>query len=192
MVKTNPLQRQPDNLDFANNNQFRFQLLKVPNVEYFVTAVNLPGISSTGDASITTPLTSVHFMGDTLEFEDLTLTFLCNEALENYREIHDWMIGIGFPKNRQQFTDAVNSEQEMNPIQSKITNAKTTGKPSVLISDATLTILTNKNNPSLRVNFKNCFPTSLSGLDYTTQNTDTEQLTATVTFKYDLYEFEVL
>ena len=80
MVKTNPLQRQPDNLDFANNSQFRFQLLKVPNVEYFVTAVNLPDISSTGDASITTPLTSVHFMGDTLEFEDLTLTFLCNEG----------------------------------------------------------------------------------------------------------------
>ena len=64
-------------------------------------------------------------------------------------------------------------------------------KPSVLMSDATLTILTNKNNPTLRVNFKNCFPTSLSGLDYTTQNTDTEQLTATVTFKYDIYEFEV-
>ena len=41
MVQFNPLQRQPDNLDFANNSQFRFQLLKIPNVEYFVSAVNL-------------------------------------------------------------------------------------------------------------------------------------------------------
>lgn len=192
MVKTNPLQRQPDNLDFANNSQFRFQLLKIPNVEYFVSAVNLPGISLSGDATVTTRFTSVHFMGDTVDFEDLTLTFLCNEKLENYREIHNWLTGIGFPKDNQQYIDAVNAEKNMNPIQSKVENAKTTGKPSVLMSDATLTILTNKNNPTLRVNFKNCFPTSLSGLDYTTQNTDTEQLTATVTFKYDIYEFEVL
>ena len=53
-----------------------------------------------------------------------------------------------------------------------------------------MVILTNKNNPVLKANFKNCFPTSLSGLTFTTQNTDTEQLTATVTFVYDIYEFE--
>ena len=192
MVAFNPLTRQPTNLDFASPSQFRFTLLKVPNVEYFVTGVNLPGVSFSGDATINTRFTSVHFMGDSMEFEDLEVTFLINEALENYREIHDWMVGIGFPKDNQQYIDAIGSEQNMNPIASKVDNAKATGKPSVLMSDATLTILTNKNNPNLRVNFKNCFPTSLSGLSYTTQGTDTEQLTATVTFKYDIYEFQVL
>jgi hypothetical protein len=192
MVAFNPLTRQPTNLDFASPSQFRFTLLKVPNVEYFVTDVNLPGVSFSGDATINTRFTSVHFMGDSMEFEDLEVTFLVNEALENYREIHDWMVGIGFPKDNQQYIDAIGSEQNMNPIASKVDNAKATGKPSVLMSDATLTILTNKNNPNLRVNFKNCFPTSLSGLSYTTQGTDTEQLTASVTFKYDIYEFQVL
>jgi hypothetical protein len=192
MVAFNPLTRQPTNLDFASPSQFRFTLLKVPNVEYFVTGVNLPGVSFSGDATINTRFTSVHFMGDSMEFEDLEVTFLVNEALENYREIHDWMVGIGFPKDNQQYIDAIGSEQNMNPIASKVDNAKATGKPSVLMSDATLTILTNKNNPNLRVNFKNCFPTSLSGLSYTTQGTDTEQLTASVTFKYDIYEFQVL
>ena len=192
MVAFNPLTRQPTNLDFASPSQFRFSLLKVPNVEYFVTGVNLPGVSFSGDATINTRFTSVHFMGDSMEFEDLEVTFLVNEALENYREIHDWMVGIGFPKDNQQYIDAIGSEQNMNPIASKVDNAKATGKPSVLMSDATLTILTNKNNPNLRVNFKNCFPTSLSGLSYNTQGTDTEQLTATVTFKYDIYEFQVL
>ena len=192
MVAFNPLTRQPTNLDFASPSQFRFTLLKVPNVEYFVTGVNLPGVSFSGDATINTRFTSVHFMGDSMEFEDLEVTFLINEALENYREIHDWMVGIGFPKDNQQYIDAIGSEQNMNPIASKVDTAKATGKPSVLMSDATLTILTNKNNPNLRVNFKNCFPTSLSGLSYTTQGTDTEQLTATVTFKYDIYEFQVL
>jgi hypothetical protein len=103
------------------------------------------------------------------------------------------MIGIGFPKNNEQFSNAMTADAQMNPGEPAIdTPRKSSGKPSVLMSDATLTILTNKNNPKLRVNFKQCFPTSLSGIDYNTQVQDAEQLTATVTMKYDLYEFETL
>ena len=54
MVKLNPLARQPNNLDFASPTQFRFNLLKTPNVEYFVTSVNLPGISFSGEANMNT------------------------------------------------------------------------------------------------------------------------------------------
>ena len=193
MTKNNPLQRQPEVVDFARPTQFRFQLLKIPNVEFFTTNVNVPGISFTGDAAVNTRFKTIHFMGDTLDFEDLSITFLVNEDLSNYREIHDWMIGIGFPKNNEQFSDAMTADAQLNPGEPAIdTPRKSSGKPSVLMSDATLTILTNKNNPNLRVNFKQCFPTSLSGIDYNTQVADAEQLTATVTMKYDLYEFETL
>jgi hypothetical protein len=116
----------------------------------------------------------------------LEITFLVNENLQNYREIHDWMIGIGFPQDNPQHAKAVVEDAGLKPNSGNLSN------PSTLMSDATLTILTNKNNPSLKVNFKNCFPTTLSGLTYNTQITDTEQLTASVTFKYDLYTFEVL
>jgi hypothetical protein len=186
MVAFNPLTRQPTNIDFASASQFRFNLLKVPNVEYFTTAVNIPAISFTGDAELNSRYKSVSFMGDTMEFSDLEITFLVNENLENYREIHNWMTGIGFPQNNFQFTTAVAEDGGTKPNSKQLTN------PSTLTSDATITILTNKNNPSIRVSFKNCYPTSLSGLQYTTQLTDTEQLSATVTFKYDLYTFEVL
>lgn len=197
MVEFNPLSRQPSNLDFASPSQFRFQLLKLPNVEYFVTSVNLPGISFSGDASMNTPFTSIHFMGDTLDFADLELTFLVNEDLSNYREIHDWMVGIGFPKDRSQFTAAVDQDASLIPPSgdSNTTSSggtRTAVNPISLQSDATLTLLTNKNNPTIRVNFKNCYPTSLGGLTYNTQTTDSEQLTTTTTLKYDYYEFEVL
>lgn len=197
-VKQNPLQRQPSNLDFANSSQFRFQLLKTPNVEYFVNAVNIPGISMSGDAEINTRYKTIPFMGDTLVFGDLELSFIVNENLTNYREIHDWMIGIAYPKSNQQFINAMNDELNNTkpganqPITTDKSGTSRPPNPSVLKSDATLTILTNKNNPALRVNFKAVYPTSLSGLNYTTQNTDTEQLVANVTFKYNLYEFEVL
>jgi len=186
MVAINPLARQPTNLDFASPSQFKFSLLKIPNVEYFTTGANIPSISFTGDAEMNTPLKSIAFMGDTMDFADLEITFLVNENLQNYREIHDWMIGIGFPQDNPQHAKAVVEDAGLKPNSGNLSN------PSTLMSDATLTILTNKNNPSLKVNFKNCFPTTLSGLTYNTQITDTEQLTASVTFKYDLYTFEVL
>ena len=35
-----------------------------------------------------------------------------------------------------------------------------------MFSDATLSILTNKNNPVVEVRFADCFPTSISSLEY--------------------------
>ena len=43
-------------------------------------------------------------MGDKLEYEDLTVTFIVDEYLENYTSLHEWMTAIGFPENREQFT----------------------------------------------------------------------------------------
>ena len=57
------------------------------------------------------------------------------------------------------------------------------------MSDATLTILTSKNNPTLEVRFKDLYPTALSGLSYDQQASDVTYLTADVTFSYLIYEF---
>jgi hypothetical protein len=195
MVAFNPLKRQPDTLDFANASQFRFQLLKIPNTVYFTTSVNLPGIAFSGDAIMNSRFKAMPFMGDTLDFSPMELTFNVSESLSNYREIHDWMTGIGFPKETDQFASAINAEKDLKPGSAPPTSRRvgaSTVNPSNLVSDGTLTILSNKNNPVLNVNFKSLYPTSLSGLQFNTQGTDTEQLTATVTMNYDLYEFEVL
>ena len=40
-----PLARQPDKLDYASPTQFRFGIHQLPKVEFFVTAVTLPGIN---------------------------------------------------------------------------------------------------------------------------------------------------
>ena len=61
-----------------------------------------------------------------------------------------------------------------------------------MFSDATLTVLTNKNNPIVEVRFADCFPTSLSGLSYNQNQTDVEYLTAEVNFKYKIYEIHSL
>ena len=49
-----------------------------------------------------------------------------------------------------------------------------------------------KNNPVVNILFSNVYPVSLSSLQYTNDSTDTEYLSATATFQYQIYDFENL
>ena len=52
-----------------------------------------------------TPLKDIPLLGDKLTYEDLTITFIVDENLENYIEMHTWLTAIGFPKDRKQFSE---------------------------------------------------------------------------------------
>jgi len=194
---TSPLSRQPTVLDYSSPTQFRFMIHQLPKVEFFTTAANIPSISL-GELVIPTPYKSIPILGDNLTFDNLTISFIVDEELQNYRTIHDWMIGIGFPKSRQQFIDFRSSGS--NTPQAGTGGDKSSGRmPDVgdiglsvadkaFYTDATLTILSNKNNPVVEVRFSDLFPVALSGLDYNQNVTDVEYLTATIDFRYKLYE----
>ena len=57
-----------------------------------------------------------------------------------------------------------------------------------MFSDATLTILSNKNNPIIQIFFQDMFPVSLSGLEYNQDATDVEYIKAEAEFAYNIYE----
>ena len=59
---------------------------------------------------------------------------------------------------------------------------------SRMYGDATLTIMTSKNNPIMEVRFSDLYPVSLGALQFDQQATDITYLTATATFSYKLYE----
>ena len=194
-TETSPLSRQPDQLDYSSPTQFRFILNQIPKVQFFVQTANIPGISL-GEATIPTPYKDIPYVGDKVTYESLNVQFLVDEHLENYIEIHNWMIGLGFPKTRQQFTDFRSTTSNTSNAAGKAnSDIGVVGKAVAerpLYSDATLSILSNKNNPLVEVRFSDCFPVALSGLDYTQQVTDVEYLTATVDFRYKLYEIVTL
>ncbi len=56
--------------------------------------------------------------------------------------------------------------------------------------DMILSIMTNKNLVNKQFQFKDAFPTSLSGVDFNAQATDVEYLQADVTFRYN--EFAII
>jgi len=195
MTTTNAYDRQPTKFDYASPTQFKFQLAKLPKVEYFTTACNIPGISL-GTTLQPTPLVDIPLPGDTLTFNDLEITFLVDENLENYREIHGWMYGIGFPKSRTQFAELVGANKDRFPTGGKDSLVTDAGKVKYgatplgpIFSDATLNVLSSKNNTVIEVRFADVFPTALSGLSFNQQADDVNYLSATVTFKYKIYEF---
>ena len=194
-TETSPLNRQPDKLDYTSPTQFRFILNQIPKVQFFVQAANIPGISL-GEAVIPTPYKDIPYVGDKVTYENLTIQFIVDEHLENYIEMHNWMIGIGFPKSRQQFTNfrstTSNTSNAAGKAQTDIGKVGLSVPERPLYSDATLSILSNKNHPLVEIRFSDCFPVSLSGLDYTQQVSDVEYLTASVDFRYKLYEIVTL
>ena len=188
--------QQPTVFDYATGTQWRIAFNRIPKTTWFCTAANVPGITL-GEAQYATPMSDMFVTGDKLTFETLNITFLVDEELQNYRELWEWIVGIGSPVNHSQWTtaltkgdgittnfSAVGSDDNINPRQ------KATSTDKNFYSDATLIVYNSKNIPKVNVKFKDMFPTSISSLEYSQDLTDVEYFKASATFRYLYYEFE--
>ena len=190
-----PLARQPDQLDYASPTQFRFGIHQLPKVEFFTVSANLPGVS-VPTTTLATPFTDISIMGEKTEFENLSISFIVDEYLENYITLHNWLTGIGFPKSRSQFSTfrdvTSDTPDSQKGVSTDIGDVKQSTPDKSMYSDAFLMILSNKNNPIVEVNFHNVYPISLSALDFSQAATDVEYMTASADFAYQIYEIKTL
>ena len=189
-----PSTQQPTVFDYATGTQWRLAFNRIPKTNWFCTAANVPGITL-GEAQYPTPMSDMFVVGDKLTFETLNITFLVDEELQNYRELWDWIVGIGSPVNHSQWETTLSKGD--GAIRSFATpdadpRTKSTYEESNLYSDATLIVYNSKNTAKVNVQFKNMFPTSLSALEYSQELTDVEYLKASATFRYLYYEFETV
>ena len=192
MTTTNVISREPSKSDYASPIQFRFKCTKLPLVEFFVQSANIPGINL-GSATQTNPLYDIPLPGDKITYSALDMSFLVDENLNNYKEIHDWILGLGFPSNNQQFQDLQSAGSDRFPGSSRSTAATGTSTPQPLneggiYSDAILTVLNSKNIAKTEIRFQNVYPTSLGGLNYDVRQTDVDYLNASVSFNYMNYD----
>ena len=199
MTDTNAVLRQPTGreLDFASPTQFRFQIQKLPEVQFFAQTINIPGISVEG-LTQSSPLSQIAIAGSDLSYEDLTVSFLIDEEYRNYREVHDWLKGLSFPENHTQFQNLLSEGSDRMPrsqsrgVQTESGKTYPATPDAAIYSDATLTILSSKNNPQLEIRFRDVFPKSLGSVSLTTQDTEVAYLVADVTFGYKYYEFATI
>ena len=192
MTETNIQTRQPDKMDYASPVQFRFKIAKLPQVEFFIQTVNLPGISM-GTAIVPTPLYDYPVPGDEISFRSLDISFLVDENLNNYKELHDWIAGLGFGKSHQDFADLQATAADRFPGSTKGSLVAGVEIPAPLseggiYSDATLTILNSKNIAKTEIRFQNVFPISLGSLSYDVKASDVDYLQVQASFNYMYYE----
>lgn len=160
----------PANRSFLSNNKFDFILKRIPNFTYLVQGVNLPGLALQS-SSINTPFSAVSIPGNQITFGSLSLTFMVDEDMQSWLELYNWIVQLGNPKGYNKI-------------------GTLTGKPgsiNSITSDATLFIKSNANNPNLRFDFVDVYPTELGEMSFTTTDNQ-EFVTSTATFNYGYYE----
>ena len=168
---------QIDNRNFLSPTGFKFALTRTPKVAFFCNQANIPDLNL-GIAMQPSYLKDIDTPGDKIVFGDLNLRFLVDENLENYMEIYNWIIGLGYPEKLNQFKDL----QREGVVQGNYTKDRQN-----IYSDGTLQILTSSQIPNFQISFKDLFPYSLSTVVFDATDTDIQYFTADVSFKYTIY-----
>lgn len=170
MTTESLVSRVPENANLLQKTKFHFIMPNLPFAKYFCQSAIIPGVS-TSPVKVENPFSATWRHGDKMVFEPITITFLVDEDLRVWEETYNWFVGLTFPENFDQY--------------------KRFGKPNPsqdIYYDGILTVNTNANLPNLRINFLNCHPISLSGLEFSSSGSAEETITATLSLRYDYYK----
>jgi len=164
------ISNQPKNQNLLLETNFKFQLNRISNVSYFCQSVILPGLRI-NNIKYDTPLSPIAIAGNVAFYNPLKLTFLVDEDLLNWLELRKWMLGIGKPNSHEQ---------------AKLFNSYKEG-----LSDALLEVTTNAKNPYMTVKFQDCYPISVSDIQFNSATQFTNNILCQVDFAYTTYLVEV-
>ena len=167
----------PNTFNNLSSFSFKFTLARAPNISWNIQSCNLPSIS-VPFIDIPTPFVNIPSVGGKIEYGYLKISFLVQENLSDYMEIHDWLSGIGRSTNFQQFK-TLSDNKKLNP-----------GSKDLLTSDITLTILKNTLLPNITINFYDAFPTEISDLNFNTTDSSTQYIEASTSFRYLRYDIQ--
>lgn len=166
----------PDNKNFLSPLGFKFSVQKLPHVNYFCTSASIPDMTLGQVDTITNTFIKLPTPGDKLTFGALNIRFRVDEDLKNFREIYDWMIGLGYPDNFDQRA-AISR------------NANSIGE---VFSDGSLIITTASYKPNIEVKFVDLYPVGLGTVDFDLSQQEVEYVTADVQFIFRKYELTTI
>jgi hypothetical protein len=169
------------NVNFLSPIEFKLVLTRLPNVEFFVQAINIPGMSS-GFSERATPFKVLFEPGDKLMYDDLLVTVACDEDVESFREIQAWLTALTYPESYDQYK-ALTSRSPGAKASTEVLNT--------IRSDGSLIVLDSNKNANITVKFIDLFPTAIGSIQLNTTGTDVNPPTFDITFKYTSYTIEV-
>jgi hypothetical protein len=167
----------PENTNYLGDLSFQFSIKKLPNVNFFLQKVTIPDLY-VQPVAVSTPFADVNLSGDHMQYSPLSVTFIVDEDMKNYLELHNWLRGLSWPTEYKEYKDLWYKGE--------------IGVGEGVLSDASLLVGNNLKNMNLEFLFVDAFPFSLSGLEFSTTENDMRYLTATAQFKYMYYDFQYL
>lgn len=171
------IDKTPTNNNLLSPLGFKFSIKKLPMTNFFVQKAVIPGIFFSNTPEQPNPLVAIPHPGEQLTYDEFSITFLIDEDMKNYKEIYDWMRGLGFPEYSRQYYELQHSEP---------------GLGGGIKSDATLTILSNGKSPNISIDIEDAFPVSLSNIELNVTDETVRYISATAKFRYTLYNFSYL
>lgn len=170
------LTRNPLNPNFLHPNKYQLNFGRTPNTQYFCQSVTIPGISMS-EIQSPTPFSDLYLPGEKPIYDLLNVTFLVDEEMKAWLEIHDWIRALTFPENYQEY-------QSLGTLNPNTLN----NKPQY--SDCTITVLTAANNPIVRFHYFDVFPTSISTVIMNASDSPDNVVTADATFRFSRFDVE--
>ena len=172
----NPRPLEPLNTQTLRENKFSLSIARLTAVSYKLTSTTIPGISIT-PLPQATPFRTHQLPGFKILYDQaFEVTFLIDEALTNWQELHDWMIGIAPPDSFTQYQ--ANADKY----------GITTADEGQVMSDARLLIYNAQNTLTYVFVIEEMFPTRLSGINF--HYSSAEPLTATAAFSYSKFRLD--
>lgn len=113
-----------------------------------------------------------------MTYDQLTVQFLVDETMTNYKSIYNWLVALGFPNSYDQYISFINDDDR-----------GITSELAKNYSDATLQILGPNNTAIQTVEFHDLFPVALDSLVFQSTNQDVNYLVGNATFRYGYYKF---
>ena len=149
------------NNNFTTKENAVFIIDRIPSVLFKLQRFNLPTVTL-GERLVSNRHTDYNIPGDKIFYDKIDLEFIVDEELENYQQALDWITAMRNPKSfaHRDF-----------------------------VSDAAVKILSNNKNPIKTYIFRDCYPSSLSevNFDYTSE---VEYTTCTLTLSYTYFVLE--
>ena len=161
------LAKYPERINPLLPTYYQFSISRLPGVNYFCQTASLPSLTLS-QVQFPTRFSTIQSPSK-LTFDELTITFVVDEGINNWMEIYKWM----------RSTTNVDSFDEYRPDNEQSATAN-------------LLILNSSKHPKINVTFNSLYPITLSALDFTSTGMDPEPLQATCSFSYRTYDIEIL
>jgi len=166
-------------------NHYKFHIERLPDLSKFVQAVTAPTVtgSAVGQPN---PFVAIQHPGEILSYGTFQATYQIDAQFKTYFSLYYWLKGYGFPHS---FDEVVNFRAQQVRLMGN------TRLPAIAVekTNATISIVTpDTGGVVAEILIQDVFPTDLSGLQFTSTDTDAAVLTATVTFACTAFDLRLL